>query len=191
MPPHNSHSYTQVAPPTPLHTWTTPRFNKSLGVSGKVGTVMMAITGSFFLIAEKVIYVYKCILNCINITRPHNRRPKSMHPRPCVCGIHNTTHKSTTNTPLCFMHDPTTHFNLRTANTHTSVYVSYMTQPHTHTLFRLSWTRSGTRTPTASRRWRARRRRRRRGSWPRCVSVGVGGSIDGGLGGGGCVVVAA
>lgn len=32
----------------------TRRFNKSLGISGKVGTVMMAITGSFFLIAEKV-----------------------------------------------------------------------------------------------------------------------------------------
>jgi hypothetical protein len=30
------------------------RFRKSLGISGKVGTVMMAVTGSFFLVSELV-----------------------------------------------------------------------------------------------------------------------------------------
>ncbi|TFJ81396.1 hypothetical protein NSK_007357 [Nannochloropsis salina CCMP1776] len=32
-----------------------PWFNKSLGISGKVGTVMLAITGSFFLFSELVL----------------------------------------------------------------------------------------------------------------------------------------
>ncbi len=51
--PSNTHrsALTHVRPPTPPHP---RRFHKSLGISGKVGTVMMAITGSFFLISEKV-----------------------------------------------------------------------------------------------------------------------------------------
>lgn len=41
-------------PVRPLWLAVINRFRKSLGISGKVGTVMMAVTGSFFLFAELV-----------------------------------------------------------------------------------------------------------------------------------------
>jgi hypothetical protein len=163
---------------TTLHTHTyiyiyKHRFNKSLGISGKVGTVMMAITGSFFLIAEKVrviIHICVCVVHirvcgcgCLDTAGPDPNHPLlSLMFRRCGGGI----------VPSCPL------------RIHTMPSLSYQI-PYTP-IDRRWWTRSGTRTRTGSRRWRARRRRRRRRHWPRnctfgrgtCTVRGVDGWID-------------